>query len=141
VTVTARHHLDELEELGATVGLDGRYDVILELVGGENLTTNLERLAVHGRIAVIGVGAGATAPVDFHLLMRARGRIHASSLRIRSDDEKAEVMRRVGEDVLPLLADGRIKVIVDRTFPLEQVQEAYEEFAAGGKFGKFVLIP
>ncbi len=114
--------------------------MILELVGGENLATNLERLAPLGRIAVIGTGAGATATVNFGLLMRKRGRIHGSMLRFRSREEKADVIRRLRDDVLPLLADGRIAVPVEETFPLDRAQDAYERFAAGGKFGKIVIV-
>ncbi|MFL5962232.1 MAG: zinc-binding dehydrogenase [Gaiellaceae bacterium] len=142
VSGTARHHLEEILELGAvdTHG-SGRYGVILELVGGDNLRTNLERLDLKGRIAVIGLGAGGTAEVNFHLLMRARGRIHGSTLRSRTRVEKADVIRRLREDVLPLFEEGRIVVPVHATYPLEQAQEAYDAFAAGGKFGKIVLLP
>ena len=71
---------EELRGLGARSEPEGEYDVILELVGGDNLPTNLEQLAPKGRIAVIGTGAGARAEVDFGLLMRRRGRIHGSTL-------------------------------------------------------------
>jgi NADPH:quinone reductase-like Zn-dependent oxidoreductase len=142
VTGIARHHLDEILELGATdTKPSTKYSVILELVGGDNLRTNVERLDLKGRIAVIGVGAGATAEVNFHLLMRARGRVHGSMLRNRTRAEKADVIRRLREDVLPLLEEGRIVVPVHATYPLDQAQEAYDAFAAGGKFGKIVLVP
>ncbi len=140
VTGTARHHHEELQALGAGTEPEGEYDVILELVGGPNLAANLERLALHGRIAVIGTGAGARAEIDFHRLMAKRGSIHASTLRSRSREEKADVIRRLREDVLPLLAAGRVKVPVEETFPLDRAQEAYERFAAGGKFGKIVIV-
>jgi NADPH:quinone reductase-like Zn-dependent oxidoreductase len=139
VSATARHHHDELRAMGADLEPNGRYDVILELVGGGNLATDVERLATKGRLAVIGVGAGATQEINFHLLMRARGRIHGSTLRSRSPEEKADVVARLRDDVLPLLADGRVRVPVEATFALEDAQEAYERFAAGGKFGKLVL--
>ena len=142
VTGAARHHLEQIVELGATdTNASGAYDVILELVGGENLRKNLGRLDNRGRIAVIGLGAGGTAEVNFHHLMRARGRIHGSTLRTRSRAEKADVIRRLREDVLPLLEEGRVVVPVHATYSLEQAQEAYDAFAAGGKFGKIVLVP
>jgi NADPH:quinone reductase len=139
VTGTARHHREELEDLGADTEPSGVYDVILELVGGRNLAENLERLAPQGRIAVIGTGAGASAEVNFGLLMRKRGRVHGSMLRARSVEEKADVVRRLEEHALPLLAAGRVTVPVQETFPLERAQEAYDRFASGGKFGKLVL--
>jgi len=140
VTGTARHHVAEVAALGADTEPTGEYDVILELVGGENLATNLEQLAYKGRIAVIGLGAGASAELNFGYLMRKRGRIHGSMLRARSREEKADVIRRLRDDVLPLLADGRVRVPVEETFPLARAQDAYERFAAGGKFGKIVIV-
>lgn len=141
VTGIARHHLEQIVELGATdTKASGAYDVILELVGGDQLRSDFERLELKGRIAVIGVGAGAIAEVNFHQLMRARGRVHGSTLRSRTRAEKADVIRRVREDVLPLLEEGRLTVPVHATYPLEQAQEAYDAFAAGGKLGKIVLL-
>lgn len=139
VTGTARHHAERVAALGADTTEDGDYDVILELVGGDNLGANLGRLALDGRIVVIGTGAGATAELDFGLLMRRRGRIHASTLRARPLEEKALVVQRVGRHVLPLLAAGTVTVPVERTYPLSEAQTAYDAFAAGGKFGKLVL--
>ena len=140
VTATARHHLDEVVELGATdTEPSGRYDVILELVGGDLIAQDLEQLALNGRLAIIGTGAGSRVEVEFGHLLRARGRVHGSTLRSRTREEKADVIRRLRGDVLPLLAQGRIVVPVHRTFPLEQAEEAYEAFAAGGKLGKIVL--
>jgi NADPH2:quinone reductase len=142
VTGTARSDESRarLAALGASTEADGAYDVILELVGGELLTRDLEQLAPHGRLVVIGTGAGARAQVDFHLVMRKRLRLLGSTLRARSAEEKALVVARLGADALPLLAAGRVAVHVQRTFPLEQAQAAYEAFAAGGKFGKLVLV-
>lgn len=142
VTGTARHHLEQIRELGATdTDPSGKYNVILELVGGDNLRTDLERLELKGRLAVIGLGAGASAEVNFGRLLRARGRIHGSTLRSRTRAEKAEVIRRLRENVLPLLEEGRVTVPVHATYALDQAQEAYDAFAAGGKFGKIVLVP
>jgi NADPH:quinone reductase-like Zn-dependent oxidoreductase len=141
LTANARHHQEELRALGADTEVEGEYDVILELVGGENLTTNLHRLARKGRIAVIGTGAGARAEVEFHLLMAKRGRIHASTLRSRTREEKEDVIRRLEGHALRLLADGELTVPVEEAYPLERAQEAYERFAAGGKFGKIVICP
>src|SRR5258705_5579020 len=142
VTGVARHHREQILELGAdSTKASGKYNVILELVGGDHLRTDLERLDLKGRLALIGLGAGGTVEVNFHLLLRARGRIHGSTLRARTRAEKADVIRRLREDVLPLLDDGRIVLPVHATYPLDEAQEAYDAFAAGGKFGKIVLVP
>jgi NADPH2:quinone reductase len=135
VTASVRHHHEELRALGASTEVDGHFDVILELVGGDNLATNVERLAPQGRIAVIGTGAGARAEVDFGLLMRKRGRIHGSTLRARSVEEKEDVVRRLEG----AMRGHAFHVPVEATFPLDRAQDAYERFAAGGKFGKIVV--
>ena len=93
---------------------DGEYDVILELVGGDCCRRDVEQLAPHGRLVVIGTGAGARPQVDFGLLMRKRVRLLGSTLRARSAEEKALVVARLGEDALPLLAAGRLAVHVQR---------------------------
>ncbi len=133
----------EVEALGAEVcgpgEAEGPFDVILELVGGEGLAADLDLLATGGRLVVIGIGAGATAELDFRKLMMRRARISASTLRSRPLEEKALVVSRLERHVLPLLADGRIVVPVCETFPLGEAQAAYDRFAAGGKFGKIVL--
>ena len=134
VTANARHHHDELRALGADTDVEGEYDVILELVGGDNLARNLERLALRGRIVVIGMGAGRKAELDFGLLMRTRGRISSSTLRSRSADEKVKVIHR-----LATLELDRFRVPLEATYPLDRVTDAYERFAEGGKFGKIVV--
>ena len=72
--------------------------------------------------------------------MGRRGTIRASTLRPRPLEEKALVARRVESHVIPLLAAGRVRVPVAATYPLSDVAAAYEAFAAGGKFGKIVLL-
>jgi len=140
VTANARHGQERLRELGADTDVAGLYDVILELVGGELLRDDVSLLATGGRLSVIGTGAGARAEVDFGALMRRRGRIHASTLRARPLEEKAAVVQRLERHVLPLVAAGRVGVPVERTFPLAEAEAAYNAFAAGGKFGKLVLV-
>ena len=132
--------------LGATVaapegfGEHGPFDVVLELVGGPNMAGNLDALAIGGRIAVIGVGAGLSADISLLTLMAKRGRIHGSTLRPRPFEDKAEAARRVERHVLPLLARGALTVPLAATFPMAEAAAAYDHFAAGGKLGKIVLI-
>jgi NADPH2:quinone reductase len=118
----------------------GPFDVILELVGAPNVPANLDALATGGRLMVIGVGAGADVRLDLRKLMARRARVLASSLRTRPLEQKADAARRVEHQTLPLLVDGRLRVPVAATFPLEQAQQAYDRFAAGGKLGKLVLV-
>jgi len=135
----------EVERLGAEViapegfAEHGPFDVVLELVGAPNLEDDVGALATGGRIVVIGVGGGAVGELNLLALMGKRGAIHASTLRARPLEEKAIAMRAVEREVLPLFDSGELTVPVAETFPLDQVHDAYERFAAGGKLGKIVL--
>jgi NADPH:quinone reductase-like Zn-dependent oxidoreductase len=86
------------------------------------------------------MGAGSRAEWDMHVLMFKRATISGSTLRSRPLEEKALTARRMERSVLPLLESGAVTVPVAATFPLAQVAEAYERFAAGGKLGKIVLV-
>jgi len=117
----------------------GPFDVILELVGAPNMADNLNALATGGRIAVIGVGAGAKCELNLLALMGKRARIHGSTLRARPLEEKALVARTLEREVLPLLSSGALTVPIAATFPLDDAAAAYDAFAAGGKLGKIIL--
>jgi NADPH:quinone reductase len=117
----------------------GPFDVILELVGGPNIPTDVQALATGGRISVIGVGAGGKAEVNLLALMAKRGRILASTLRTRPLEEKAAAARRVEAEVLPMLGDGRLRLPVAAQFPMHDAAAAYEHFSSGAKLGKVVL--
>jgi NADPH2:quinone reductase len=150
--VTATVRREELrarvEQLGARAiapegfAEHGPFDVVLELVGAGNLAENLQALAAGGRIAVIGVGgSGPVAEINLLAVMGKRARIHGSTLRARPLEEKAIAMRLVEKEVLPLFEARRLEVPVAATFGLDEVEQAYERFRAGGKFGKIVLLP
>ena len=117
----------------------GPYDVVLELVGAASLPSALAALATGARVVVIGVGSGAVVEVDLSVLMRARAKVSASTLRARPSGEKAVLVATLGALVAPALAEGRLRVPVAATFPLADAAAAYERFAAGGKLGKVVL--
>src|SRR5262245_36493937 len=137
---------DAVAGFGATVvapdefGEHGPFDVVLELVGAPNIPDDLRSLAIGGRIAVIGVGAGAAAELNLLDLMGKRARIHGSTLRARSLEDKAAAARAVERHVLPLLANEKVRVPVEATFLMSEAAAAYERFAAGGKLGKVVLV-
>jgi NADPH:quinone reductase-like Zn-dependent oxidoreductase len=118
----------------------GPFNVVLELVGAESLSGVLPAMAIGGRVTVIGVGGGARMELDLLGLMHRRARISASTLRARTIFEKAAVAGGVEAHVLPHLEGGRLRVPVEATFPMDRAADAYERFAAGGKFGKIVLV-
>ena len=149
VTATVRRAeaRDAVGQLGADEVLDpegfeehGPFDVILELVGAANLGANVKALRTGGRIAVIGVGAGAKGELNLAALMAKRGAIHASTLRARPLEDKAATARAMEREVLPLFERGALRVPVAECFPLDRVAEAYDSFSAGGKVGKLVLV-
>ena len=147
VTATVRNEQlrDQVAALGATAiapegfAERGPFDVVLELVGAPNMEDNLLALATGGRIAVIGVSAGAKSELNLLALMGKRARIHGSTLRARPLEEKARCARLVEAEVLPLFERGEVSVTVAETFALDDAAAAYERFAAGGKLGKIVL--
>jgi NADPH:quinone reductase len=139
----ADHH-DAVAALGAHTVVtpdneDGKYDVVLELVGAPNLPQNVKSLNMLGRIVVIGIGAGAKAELNLGALMGCRGRVSASMLRARPFEEKAIAARHVEKHVLPLVERGAISVPIAETYTLDEAAAAYEHFADGGKLGKIVL--
>jgi NADPH2:quinone reductase len=149
-SVTATVRRQELREQVKALGAEaiapedfagrGPFDVILELVGAPNLGENLHALATGGRIAVIGVSAGAKGELNLLALMGKRARIHGSTLRARPLEEKALAARRVEREVLPLVESGAVRVPVAETFELGDAEAAYDRFAEGGKLGKIVLL-
>jgi putative PIG3 family NAD(P)H quinone oxidoreductase len=137
---------EEVAKLGAEViapegfAEHGPFDVILELVGAPNLHDNLMSLNLWGRIATIGIGAGAKAEINLGLMLGKRATIHGSTLRPRPLEEKAMTARAMERSVLPLIESAAITVPIAETFPLERAADAYDRFTAGGKFGKVVLL-
>lgn len=149
VTASVRNpaHRDAVGALGAHAVVDpacvddhGPFDVVLELVGAPNIPEDLKVLNTGGRIVVIGVGAGFKAEVNLLALMGKRATLRASTLRARPLEEKAQTARAMEREVLPLFASGVLKVPVAATFALDDVHDAYERFAAGGKLGKILLL-
>jgi NADPH:quinone reductase len=147
VTATVRSEAlrDQVALLGAEAiapegfAEHGPFDVILELVGAPNMAENLQGLDTGGRIVVIGVSAGVKAELNLLALMGKRARIHGSTLRARSLEEKALAARHLEHEALQLFDSGALRVPIAETFPLQDAAAAYERFAVGGKLGKIVL--
>ncbi len=148
--VTASVRNTELHESVAALGASrvvtpdevadaGPFDVILELIGAPNLSSNFKELATDGRIVVIGVGGGFKAEINLLALMGKRATLRGSTLRARPLEEKASTARAVEREVLPGVESGALSVPVAETFPLSDVHAAYERFKTGGKLGKIVL--
>jgi NADPH2:quinone reductase len=114
-------------------------DLILDMVGGDYIQRNYEAAAVEGRIVQIAFQGSAKATVDFTRLMLKRLRHTGSTLRARSVEDKGAIARAIEDKVLPLLASGKVKPIIDSTFPLADAKAAHERMESSAHVGKIVL--
>jgi putative PIG3 family NAD(P)H quinone oxidoreductase len=115
--------------------------LVLDFVGAPYAAENLAALAPGGRIVVIGTMGGAKPTVDLSLLMRTRATIVGTVLRPRPLEEKIAASQAFARDVLPLVAAGRVKPVVDAVLPAARVREAHERMERNESFGKIVLAP
>jgi NADPH:quinone reductase len=139
----AHHGIDyKLENFAARIldisAGDG-VDVILDWIGAPYLTRHLQILRNRGRLLVIGLMGGNQGEVQLAPLLSKRLHIIGSVLRSRSRDEKAVLMRAFRDRVLPLLASGKVRPIVDRIYPVRDVEAAHQYLREGRHFGKIVL--
>jgi putative PIG3 family NAD(P)H quinone oxidoreductase len=114
-------------------------DVILDMIGGEYIDRNYEVAAVEGRIVQIALQASPRADVDFRRLMFKRLTHTGSTLRARSVADKGIIARAVEFKVLPLIAAGRVKPLVDSTFKLRDAAAAHARMERSEHIGKIVL--
>ena len=125
---------------GAQEATDGRgVDVVLELVGAPHFPADLEALAPGGRIIVVGVGAGQEATIPLLRLMQKRATVRGTVLRPRPLEEKAAAVRAFEREVVPALADGRMRAVVDSVYAVDDVADAFDRLAGRGKVGKVLL--
>ncbi len=119
---------------------DGRgVDVILDMVGGDYIERNFEAAAVEGRIVQIGFQGSPRASVDFRRILLKRLHHTGSTLRSRSVADKAAIARAVEEKLWPLIAAGRVRPVMDRTFPLAAAADAHARMESSAHIGKIVL--
>jgi NADPH2:quinone reductase len=114
-------------------------DVVLELVGAPHFPDNLLAVAVLGRIIIVGLGAGAEVSLVLRQLMARRASMRGTVLRARPLEQKALAVRAFERELLPHLASGRLRPVIDTVLPYEQAPEAFERLAASGKRGKVLL--
>ncbi len=113
--------------------------LVLDFVGAAYAVENLAALAPRGRIVVIGTMGGSSGDLDLRALMRARASIVGTVLRPRPLDEKIAATQAFAQDVLPLLASGKVKPVVDAVVPASRAREAHERLERNESFGKIVL--
>lgn len=113
--------------------------VILDHIGGAYLAANLAALGIGGRLVIIGLMGGAKAEINLGSLMVKRQQVIGSVLRSRSVAEKAEIVQRFAEHVMPLFESGTIAPLIHEVLPLAEAAEAHRMMEASEHFGKIVL--
>jgi putative PIG3 family NAD(P)H quinone oxidoreductase len=114
-------------------------DVILDMVGGDYIQRNLSAAAIWGRIVNIAYQKGMSAEVNFAPMLMKRLSLMATTLRARSNEEKGAIREALAREVWPLIEAGKIKPVVDRTFPLTEAQSAHACMAKSEHIGKILL--
>jgi putative PIG3 family NAD(P)H quinone oxidoreductase len=157
VTVGSREKADACLRLGAdhainyktedfvaavkTVTNGAGANVILDMVGGDYIDRNYDAAAVEGRVVQIAFLSGQpTANVNFAKLMVKRLHHTGSTLRPRSDADKAAMVAAIEARVMPLLRNGRVKPLMDSSFPLEKAADAHRRMETNEHIGKIVLV-
>jgi len=155
VTAGSAEKCEACRKLGADVAIDyktedfvaavkqatgGRgADVILDMVGGDYIERNYEAAAVEGRIVQIAFQASAKATVNFMRIMLKRLHHTGSTLRSRANADKAAIARAIETQVWPLVATGKVRPVMDKTFPLADAAAAHARMESSQHIGKIVL--
>jgi len=126
---------DRVLELTGGAGVD----LVLDLVGGRYVAESLACLALRGRMLLVGTVDGVKAELPLGTALGKRARLVGTVLRARPLEEKISLARAVERHVLPLLAAGVYRPVVDRVLPVDRVQEAFEHLVADENVGKIVL--
>lgn len=129
---------DFVEAVRRFTGGQGAH-VILDMVGGSYIERNYEAAADKGRIAQIAFLEGSKATVDFTRLMTKRLIHTGSTMRPRTVAEKGAIARALEARVWPLVANGRVRPVIDRTFTLADAAAAHQHLESGAHIGKIVL--
>ncbi|MDL5202694.1 NAD(P)H-quinone oxidoreductase [Streptomyces sp. ALI-76-A] len=156
VTAGTKEKLDRCAELGADILINYRdqdfveeirnatdgagADVILDNMGAKYLDRNVRALAVHGRLAIIGMQGGIKGELNIATLLSKRAAISATSLRARPLGEKATIVAAVREHVWPLLEAGHVRPVVDREVPMSDAAAAHRVVEESGHIGKVLLV-
>ncbi|MHC1726802.1 MAG: NAD(P)H-quinone oxidoreductase [Syntrophobacteraceae bacterium] len=129
---------DFAERVLALTGGKG-VDIVFDWIGASYLPKHLEILKPRGRLVIIGLMGGSKCEINLAPVVAKRLKIIGSVLRSQSREEKAGITRGFIETVSPLLESGRVRPIIDRVFPIRDVEEAHQYLRNGEHFGKIVL--
>lgn len=152
VTLGSEQKLARCLELGADAGWNrhngsfveavnewGGADVILDPVGGNYLADNQQVLNADGRLVLIGVMGGGSAELDMTQMLMKRQRVIGSTLRSKSPAAKGAILEALYTHVWPLLSNGKVSTLIDRTWPISEVEEAHAHMQSDASIGKVLL--
>lgn len=155
-TAGTEEKLRRCRELGASVAINYREedfvarvkaetdghgaDVILDNMGANYLPRNIDALAVGGRLLVIGLQGGRKGELDLGKLLTKRGAVHATSLRARPPEEKAQIVAAVAERVWPAIASGAVLPVIDREMAMRDAAQAHRVVEDSAHVGKVLLL-
>ncbi|MFL5296774.1 MAG: NAD(P)H-quinone oxidoreductase [Phenylobacterium sp.] len=128
------------EDFAEVTKAQGGCDVVLDMVGGDYFSKELDALKTGGRIVFIASLGGGEVPLQIFRLMQKRAVVTGSTLRPRSADEKARLAAEVERVVWPWIEAGKVRPKVDATFPLAEAAEAHAHLESGAHVGKIVLV-
>ncbi|MGF1599701.1 MAG: NAD(P)H-quinone oxidoreductase [Acidimicrobiales bacterium] len=114
-------------------------DVVLDVIGGEYTVANIRSLRVGGRIIQVGVMGQQKVELPLGLLLPKRAAIIGTVLRSRPLEEKIELTQRVGRELLPRFADGTLRPVIDRRFPLDEIASAHRYMESNASVGKILI--
>jgi NADPH2:quinone reductase len=137
--VAINYKTEDFVALTKAATSDKGANVILDMVGGDYIGRNYEAAAVEGRIVQIALQGGAKAEVSFTRLMLKRLHHTGSTLRSRSVADKGAIARAVEDNALPLLASGKVKPLIYKTFPFKEAAAAHALMETSAHIGKIVL--
>ena len=152
VTLGSEQKLARCLELGADAGWNrhngsfveavnewGGADVILDPVGGNYLADNQQVLNADGRLVLIGIMGGGSAELDMTQMLMKRQRVIGSTLRSKSPAAKGAILEALYTHVWPLLSNGKVSPLIDRTWPISEVEEAHAHMQSDASIGKVLL--
>jgi NADPH2:quinone reductase len=137
--VAVNYKTEDFVAATKTATSDKGAEVILDMVGGDYIARNYEAAAVEGRIVQIAFQGSPKATVDFRRIMLKRLHHTGSTLRSRSVADKVAIARAVEDNVLPLIAAGKVKPMIYKTFPLSAAAAAHSLMETSTHIGKIVL--
>jgi putative PIG3 family NAD(P)H quinone oxidoreductase len=139
-TRAINYRTEDFEAVLTEMGLKDRINVILDMAGGDFIQKNINIAAPEGRIVYIAFIRGFSAEVNFAPLLMKRITLTGSTLRAQSFEQKAVMVREILERVYPHLESGELRPVVDRAYPLEEVELAHERMRSGAHMGKILLV-